>query len=74
MYGPECGELVQVWPTLSNDLRSIPPCPFVADHNSSVEFFDWDLPNSTVVGTPWDAAASAELILPEGTNGATAFA
>ncbi|HMJ92003.1 MAG TPA: lamin tail domain-containing protein, partial [Candidatus Acidoferrum sp.] len=65
--------------TLSNDLRSIPVLSIVTDfdglwgntrgiytHPTSTHDFD--------SGQDWERAASAELILPEGANGKTAFA
>ncbi len=65
--------------TISNDLRSIPVLSIVTEfdglwgntrgiytHPTSTHDLDF--------GQDWERAASAELILPQGTNGATAFA
>ncbi len=66
-------------PGLSNDLRAIPTLSLVSEHdglwgaargiyNHATSVHDPD------AGQDWERAASAELILPEGTNGRTAFA
>ncbi|HEU0008470.1 MAG TPA: chitobiase/beta-hexosaminidase C-terminal domain-containing protein, partial [Verrucomicrobiae bacterium] len=66
-------------PTLSNNLRSIPVLSIVTEHdglwgpvrgiyNHASSTHDLEL------GQDWERAASAELILPEGANGSTAFA
>ena len=66
-------------PTLSNNLRSIPVLSIVTEHdglwgpvrgiyNHATSTHDLDL------GQDWERAASAELILPDGSNGSTAFA
>jgi hypothetical protein len=65
--------------TLSNDLRSLPVLSIVSEHdglwgatrgiyNHSTSLHD------PAAGQDWERAASVELILPEGTNGKTAFA
>jgi hypothetical protein len=65
--------------TISNDLRSIPVLSIVTEfdglwgptrgiYNHATSTHDAD------IGQDWERAASAELILPEGTNGRTAFA
>jgi hypothetical protein len=61
-------------PTISNDLRSIPTLSLVSEHwglwHSSTGIY----PNAVNAGEIWERPASAELILPEGPHGATAFA
>lgn len=61
-------------PTLSNDLRSIPTLSLVTEHLGLWSSSTGIYPNATSVGASWERAASVELILPEGTNGSTAFA
>ncbi len=65
--------------TFSNDLRSIPVLSIVTEHDGlwGPSRGIYTHPTSLhdfAVGQDWERAASAELILPEGTNGATAFA
>jgi len=61
-------------PTLSNDLRSIPTLSLVTEHwglwHSSTGIY----PNAVQAGELWERPASAELILPDGPHGSTAFA
>ena len=66
-------------PQLSNDLRALPVLSLVSEHDGlwGPTRGIYNHPTSLhdpATGQDWERAASAELILPEGTNGKTAFA